>query len=129
MKDFRHDNINMFIGACVDPPNFILLTEYCAKGSLQVSNILILPFQDLGVHHIGLVPKPEGRMILVSCISINCSIGYMHVLKIIGSKCYLRSVLKAVCRLQTCLYCLFRILPFQDLRDHPISLAPKLEGS
>ena len=36
MRDLRHDNVNPFIGACVDPPNILILTEYCSKGSLQV---------------------------------------------------------------------------------------------
>ena len=36
MKDLRHDNVNTFIGACVGADNFIIVTEYCAKGSLQV---------------------------------------------------------------------------------------------
>ncbi|XP_033751446.1 receptor-type guanylate cyclase Gyc76C-like [Pecten maximus] len=35
MRDIRHNNVNPFIGACVNPPTFILLTEYCIKGSLQ----------------------------------------------------------------------------------------------
>ena len=38
MKDLRHDNVNQFIGACVDPPNILLVIEYCSKGSLQVGN-------------------------------------------------------------------------------------------
>jgi len=37
MKELRHDNVNDFIGACIDPPYFVLLTEYCAKGSLQAT--------------------------------------------------------------------------------------------
>ncbi|GBO23137.1 Guanylate cyclase 32E [Araneus ventricosus] len=31
----RHENINPFIGACVDPPNICILTLFCARGSLQ----------------------------------------------------------------------------------------------
>ena len=40
MRDLRHDKVNAFIGACVDPPNFVIVTEYCAKGSLQVTDSL-----------------------------------------------------------------------------------------
>ena len=36
MKDLNHQNINTFIGACVDPGNICILTQYCNKGSLQV---------------------------------------------------------------------------------------------
>ena len=32
---FRHDNINSFIGACVDPGNLCVITEYCTRGSLR----------------------------------------------------------------------------------------------
>ncbi|KAJ8335807.1 hypothetical protein SKAU_G00391490 [Synaphobranchus kaupii] len=34
-KDLTHPNICSFLGACLDPPHFSLLTEFCPKGSLQ----------------------------------------------------------------------------------------------
>ena len=32
-----HENINVFIGVVVDLPTVYILSNYCAKGSLQVS--------------------------------------------------------------------------------------------
>lgn len=35
LRELRHDNINSFIGACVEKEGTIqLVTDYCAKGSL-----------------------------------------------------------------------------------------------
>lgn len=35
MKDFQHEHVTRFFGACVDPPNTCIVTEYCPKGSLE----------------------------------------------------------------------------------------------
>ena len=35
-KELNHDNITRFIGACVETPHVYILTNYCARGSLQV---------------------------------------------------------------------------------------------
>ncbi|XP_045213178.2 receptor-type guanylate cyclase Gyc76C-like isoform X2 [Mercenaria mercenaria] len=35
IRDLRHDNLNPFIGACLDAPNVLIVTAYCSKGSLQ----------------------------------------------------------------------------------------------
>lgn len=35
MKELHHDKINSFIGANIDPSCVLIVTEYCAKGSLQ----------------------------------------------------------------------------------------------
>lgn len=37
LRDLRHDNVNSFIGACLQPTLILLVTDYCAKGSLYVS--------------------------------------------------------------------------------------------
>lgn len=34
LRELRHDNVNSFIGACVEPMSLLLVTDYCAKGSL-----------------------------------------------------------------------------------------------
>lgn len=42
MRDLRHENLNGFIGACTDPPNICIVTEYCNRGSLKVSKSIDL---------------------------------------------------------------------------------------
>lgn len=42
MRDLQHDNVNGFVGACIEPPNVCALSEYCTRGSLKV-NITIRP--------------------------------------------------------------------------------------
>lgn len=34
LRELRHDNISSFIGACIDPMKIVLVSDYCAKGSL-----------------------------------------------------------------------------------------------
>ncbi|XP_067013444.2 receptor-type guanylate cyclase Gyc76C [Anabrus simplex] len=34
LRDLRHDNINSFIGACLEPMRVLIITDYCSKGSL-----------------------------------------------------------------------------------------------
>lgn len=40
MRDIQFNHLTRFIGACIDPPNICIVTEYCPRGSLQV----MLPF-------------------------------------------------------------------------------------
>ena len=35
MTETKHNNLNVFMGACTDPPNVCVAWEYCTKGSLQ----------------------------------------------------------------------------------------------
>ena len=42
MKEMAHDNITRFIGACVDPGNICMVTQFCARGSLKVSFIILV---------------------------------------------------------------------------------------
>lgn len=36
VRDITHENLNPFIGACIESPNILLVWSYCKKGSLQV---------------------------------------------------------------------------------------------
>ncbi|KAF1382176.1 hypothetical protein PFLUV_G00161730 [Perca fluviatilis] len=35
MRDVQNEHLTRFIGACSDPPNMCIITEYCPRGSLQ----------------------------------------------------------------------------------------------
>lgn len=43
MRDVQNEHLTRFIGACTDPPNICILTEYCPRGSLQVPAGSLLP--------------------------------------------------------------------------------------
>ncbi|XP_078473475.1 atrial natriuretic peptide receptor 1-like [Lampetra planeri] len=35
MRDVQNDHLTRFVGACIDPPNICIVTEYCPRGSLK----------------------------------------------------------------------------------------------
>ncbi|XP_028280834.1 atrial natriuretic peptide receptor 1-like [Parambassis ranga] len=35
LRDVQNEHLTRFIGACIDPPNICIITEYCPRGSLQ----------------------------------------------------------------------------------------------
>ncbi|XP_063309597.1 atrial natriuretic peptide receptor 2 isoform X1 [Pelobates fuscus] len=35
MRDVQFNHLTRFLGACIDPPNICIVTEYCPRGSLQ----------------------------------------------------------------------------------------------
>ncbi|CAJ1063134.1 atrial natriuretic peptide receptor 1-like [Xyrichtys novacula] len=35
IRDVQNEHLTRFIGACIDPPNTCIITEYCPRGSLQ----------------------------------------------------------------------------------------------
>ncbi len=35
VKDIYHDNLNAFVGACVDPGSVCLVTRFCTRGNLK----------------------------------------------------------------------------------------------
>ena len=36
VKDMSHENVISLIGVCIGPTETYILTQYCAKGSLEV---------------------------------------------------------------------------------------------
>jgi len=44
MRDLQNDHIVRFIGVCIDPEHQCIVTEYCQKGSLQVSGLKSLTY-------------------------------------------------------------------------------------
>ena len=59
MRDIAHDNLTRFVGACVDSQRTCVLTEYCSKGSLQVSSTKCPKDAMLGVTNILLMINLE----------------------------------------------------------------------
>lgn len=44
LRDLKHSNVNSFIGATIEPLRVLIVTDYCAKGSLYVSFLIELYF-------------------------------------------------------------------------------------
>uniref|UniRef100_A0AAR2JJ30 Guanylate cyclase n=1 Tax=Pygocentrus nattereri TaxID=42514 RepID=A0AAR2JJ30_PYGNA len=40
MRDVQFNHLTRFVGACIDPPNICIVTEYCPRGSLQVNTYI-----------------------------------------------------------------------------------------
>jgi len=41
MKAFNHDNVNEFVGMCINLLDVYVATSHCHKGSLQVHELFI----------------------------------------------------------------------------------------
>jgi len=39
MKELNHDNIQSFVGACVEPGTICYLVQCCSRGTVQVSDV------------------------------------------------------------------------------------------
>ena len=52
IRDIRHDNINPFIGACIDGPDILVVSAYCAKGSLQVGRQPVATVWERAAHSV-----------------------------------------------------------------------------
>lgn len=42
LKELVHDNVNRFIGACIEPPTICIATQYCSRGSLKVMEVFYI---------------------------------------------------------------------------------------
>lgn len=40
-RDIHHSNVNPYLGVIVEPPKICIVSPYCTKGSLRVSNIFL----------------------------------------------------------------------------------------
>ena len=47
MCDMNHENVNGFVGICIDRPNICIVTQYWPRGSLQVSLIRYQVYWDV----------------------------------------------------------------------------------
>ncbi|KAI3421126.1 hypothetical protein GPALN_014754 [Globodera pallida] len=89
MKDLQHEHITRFCGACVDAPNYCIVTEYCQKGSLEdilenetVKLDKLMKYSLLhdlvkGMHYLHRTSVTHGRL-----KSSNCVVDSRFVLKV-----------------------------------------------
>ena len=47
VRDLIHENINQYIGMCIESPNVCIVSIFCTRGSLQVNAISILASCDI----------------------------------------------------------------------------------
>lgn len=62
MRDVQNEHLTRFIGACTDPPNICILTEYCPRGSLQVPAGTQIAGSHLGLEFLPPVPITQCRV-------------------------------------------------------------------
>lgn len=53
MRDIQFNHLTRFIGACIDPPNICIVTEYCPRGSLQVRRLSRMGEGEAGLPLVG----------------------------------------------------------------------------
>jgi len=46
MKTLSHDNIRLFIGACIETSNVAYVMQHCQRGTLQVNLSLYIKYND-----------------------------------------------------------------------------------
>lgn len=49
VRDLIHENINQYIGMCIESPNVCIVSIFCTRGSLQVNEISLLVGCDIHV--------------------------------------------------------------------------------
>ena len=66
MRDLRHDNLNSFIGACVDPGKICILSNYCTRGSLRLEfyDLKKLDYNDHGYNEFSVIPNMVIKIML-----------------------------------------------------------------
>ena len=75
MKDLTHDNVNRFVGACLDPPHVCIVSNYCSRGSLKVKQYFLYITHWYHVSYDYFAPR-EGVRDIVLGISVCQSHGW-----------------------------------------------------
>lgn len=71
MRDVQFNHLTRFIGACIDPPNICIVTEYCPRGSLQV--------RDIGGDYRGRGDRPKVTLTVQVIVGLGKSHNLFHV--------------------------------------------------
>ena len=76
LKGFVHDNIQSFVGACIDPGHVCYLMQYCSRRTLQVGPYNVLLYSKLVILLISLLIFHSKLFLIVHAAQLSSTLNH-----------------------------------------------------